>query len=189
MSERTVNLERVEATAKSLEKIGVFYGDMLFTCARIFPTLVSIEDTRIEFDSTSGVIAGGLDSARERVVHMGLGEVVEAGVRQRLVRRFGLPIDPTPAYNKIFRRIILGHELGHVLQADKSFKSVFGEIDQRTIIPEDGYLPYVNSDKEMNADYIAAQILGNSALGTQLGYAPPEESPPNWRHWAATRQF
>jgi hypothetical protein len=189
MADRTVNLELITPTAVGLEQAGVFYGDIFFTCARIFPTLLLLEQTRFEFVRKSKVIVGGLDSAGNPVVHMGQGETVEGGARQRLVRRLGLPIEPIASYNGIFKRIIFGHELGHVLQADEDFVNVFGEIDQTTYSPEDDYSKYVNSDKEVNADYISAKLFGHSALGSQLGYQPPDETPKQWRQWAASRQL
>ncbi len=185
----TQSKEVLTETAKALENVGLFYGDILFTCARIFSSLKLIEDTRVEFDKKSDLIVGGLDSDGKPVVHLGLKGLLTQQIRDRLVRRIELPVDPVSKYDDLFRRVIFGHELGHVLQADERYSEIFGQIDRTTYVPEEDYLRYVNSDKEANADYVAASILGNSALGTQLEYSPPVQTPEKWREWAETRRI
>lgn len=47
------------------------------------------------------------------------------------------------------------------------------------------YQAYVQSDREANADYIAACILAASQLGEAVVYRPPIEDAAQWRQWVA----
>jgi len=180
--------DTLSKAAASLSALGPYYGDILLASERIFPHLKIIRRTKIE-KNNSKIIAGGLDSNGEAVVHLGFGGDVPQPVRDRLVSRLGLPIEPHQENDGILQRIIFGHELGHVLQADDSFEDTFGPIDKTTRIPELGYYSYVNSDRELNADFIAAQLVGNSALGQILRISPPAQAPSQWREWAETRRI
>lgn len=97
----------------------------------------------------------------------------------------GIPTQYNDAsFDKIFRILGFAHELGHVIQSDVTTSSMFGTLDSKTRIPEDDYLAYVRSDKERNADYIAASVIGSTNFGLSLGIEPPKESPDQWREWA-----
>ena len=86
--------------------------------------------------------------------------------------------------------VAICHELGHIIQLDYREMRAFGEIDN-TIVPlpmdyiPEQYQAYVQSDREANADYIAACILAASQLGEAVGYRPPIEDAAQWRQWVA----
>ena len=89
-----------------------------------------------------------------------------------------------------FRRAYGTYELGHVIQLDDKVMRAFGEIDNTIVsLPMDytpeQYQAYVQSDREANADYIAACILAASQLGEAVGYQPPIEDAAQWRQWVA----
>jgi len=188
MTNRVRNSELIVKTAEGLNSFGAHYGDILLASERLLPDLTIIRKTRF-VKNQSNILAGGLDGNGNPVVHLGLGGGLTQGVRERIVSRHELSVHPQAKYDEIFQRIIFGHELGHVLQADDSFEAVFGAIDKTTYRPEAGYAAYINSDKEMNADFISAYLLGNTALGQSLEFSPPTHNPIEWREWAQTRRL
>jgi hypothetical protein len=176
----------LESMAISLrENIGPFYDQVFLATRVVFPTLTIIERTSIQMSPSSDLLVGGISSDGIPMVHIGTKIPLTQTVRERLVRRLELPTSPSPSGDPIFMRIVFAHELGHVLQADPLFEDIFGPIDQQTYIPEDDYLAYLCSDKEMNADYIAACLMSSTELGKSLEIPTPDQTPIDWREWAS----
>lgn len=174
--------------AESLDQhVGPYYGDILLTADKFFHQFQLLQQTTVIADSDSNYISGGLggENHDQPMVHLGTKGPLSQAVRDRLKNRLNLPADADDAPDEIFMRFIFAHELGHVIQSDPMFETYFGQIDMNTYAPEAGYSQYVNSDKEANADFIAAVLIGASDLGRELEIKEPGITPDKWRDWAA----
>jgi len=176
----------IDMAAALHEHVGLYYDEIFLATAHVYPTVRIINNTTILMRPKSDLLVGGLDDEGRPVVHLGTKGPLTQAVRDRIVRRMELPVPPLAKYDDLLMRIIFGHELGHVLQADPEFENLFGTIDRRTYIPEDNYLAYLYSDKEMNADYIAACLVSSTDLGQKLAIPAPKFPPLQWRNWAVT---
>lgn len=183
--EQLLAVEAGHKTADILDKhLGPFCGSIYLTALGLFPTFNTIREAPVHLSSVSDVMAGGVNPSGQVSIHIGLREkAVTPALRSRIVKRFGLPPHLTEAPARLFLPFVLAHEIGHVIQADSEFESYFGHIDSATYVPEESYDAYINSDRELNADYIAALIVGNSELGAETGYDPPTQALEEWRDW------
>lgn len=170
-------------------EVGPYYGDILKAAEKFFHQFENLRNMQVIFDPTSPDMVGGLGGENYDIpmVHMGTAGDLHPRIRSRLIARLDLPSDANSASDEIFRRLIFAHEVGHVIQSDPMFETYFGEIDGSTYDPSAGYSQYVNSDQEMNADFIAHVIVGASELGRELEITEPGIPLSDWRNWAATR--
>lgn len=191
----------VERNAVSLEEKGDGYGDLYKTAVDLFPGITSLKnfsgdwlelDDTTSHSETSQVLSSDAQEAILNKIRIGT-RPVNPVVRSRLIDRMGLQQKFKSGHDDVFHRIVFAHELGHAMQNDvNNFVPVFGEMNMEVIdthMPdnsmsfENKYKLYVNSDREANADYIAAMIIGNSKLGKDLGISAPEYGPQDWRKW------
>ncbi len=167
--------------------VGRWCGDIYLTALDLFSRVKLLRETPIYLRDDLDIISGGLNRDGDPGIWIGLQErTLTSSMKSRVIERFDLSNDYFIAPNYNFMPFIFAHELGHVIQADRSFERIFGAINNELLIPETNYAAYVNSDVELNADYIAAVIVGNSEYGIEAGFMPPAEEPLRWREWAAT---
>ncbi len=169
--------------------LGPFTGDVLVQSVRLFPDFSLLRNTNLYIKPDFDMIVGGINSDGEPSVHIGLNNTaISSGVRARIMKRFELPSELDEAPKGLFVPFILAHELGHVMQADSSFVSNFGYMDDTVYSPEDDYAQYVESDHEVNADYIASYVVSHTDLGRQLLHLLPSYPPSMWREWGSAHR-
>ena len=158
------------------EYVSPLIADMYQTALNLFPAR-TLEEMRVVIKEDSGDFRGGegeQDGEKVPMIVIGMQESLE---NERTGRR-------------VVGLVAFCHELGHVIQLDDKVMRAFGEIDN-TIVPlpmdytPEQYQAYAQSDREANADYIAACILAASQLGEAVGYRPPIEDAAQWRQWVA----
>jgi hypothetical protein len=163
--------------------LGQHCGDIYLTALDIFSRQTYPRETTIFLRDDLDYISGGLNQDGDIGVWVGMQpNTVTKNMRSRVNERFRLL--PEQQLEEVYLPFILAHEIGHTVQRDPLFKAIFGTSGDDYIEPEDDYESYVNSHDELNADYIAAVIVGNSELGKSIGFMPPEEPPLDWRSWA-----
>jgi len=176
---------KIDKKISELSEQGVGYGDILAAAADMFPTRL-LGDTCFIFDPDSDVMVGGMGKIGESdvpTVYMG----TKGGIPERRRKLTCLRLDIPPEYDdskydEMFLRIAFAHELGHVIQsAPEAFPG--DGFDETSYDPKEDYLAYVQSDKELHADYMAAMLVG-STFGPELGIEKPIESPAEWRESA-----
>jgi len=181
-------------------------GDIFRTAFSVYPS----------FSSRFGAIALQLNSEMPGFVYYGepdgeafisIGELDDSAregavspfVFERLNRRFGIDRSVlTDKTNKpyILRWCALAHELGHLIQDEPAQMQLFfgQEIDRDNIVHDVRsfddpaiYLEYVNSPREVHADYVASTILANSVVGAIIGVSLPNQTTNEWGLWADDR--
>lgn len=105
-----------------------------------------------------------------------------ATMRSRANERFDLSKEQQ--INTVYMPFVFAHKFGHAVQRDPEFHVYFGNLKDDYVEPEQDCESYVNSQAELNAEYIAAVILGNSELGMLIDYMPPKEPPTAWQDCA-----
>lgn len=189
--------EKRESMTKALgEYVSPLIADMYQTALNLFPAR-TLEEMRVVIKEDSGDFRGGegeQDGEKVPMIVIGMQETLASpNLIARMSSRLGIPRESLE--NKRTGRRVVGlvafcHELGHIIQLDDRVMRAFGEIDN-TIVPlpmdytPEQYQAYVQSDREANADYIAACILAASQLGEAVGYRPPIEDAAQWRQWVA----
>lgn len=181
----------LESKIQNLESYNMLYGDVYRTATEIFKGSQLLREVTLEISSNDSLMVGGIGKNQYGedipIIHLGeKGELAQT-VKNRLIFRLGLDAERyATAPDEVLRSFALAHEIGHIIQAEPTFTYLFGNTDSHTYIPEDDYRSYVNSDNELNADYIARLIMGHSRLNAQfdLGVVPPKQPPQQWREWA-----
>ena len=178
------------------EHVSPLIADMYQTALNLFPAR-TLEEMKVVIKEDSGDFRGGegeQDGEKVPMIVIGMQETLASpNLIARMSSRLGIPRESLE--NKRTGRRVVGlvafcHELGHIIQLDDRVMRAFGEIDN-TIVPlpmdytPEQYQAYVQSDREANADYIAACILAASQLGEAVGYRPPIEDAAQWRQWVA----
>lgn len=180
------------------EHVSPLIADMYQTALNLFPAR-TLEEMKVVIKEDSGDFRGGegeQDGEKVPMIVIGMQETLASpNLIARMSSRLGIPRESLE--NKRTGRRVVGlvafcHELGHIIQLDDRVMRAFGEIDN-TIVPlpmdytSEQYQAYVQSDREANADYIAACILAASPsqLGEAVGYRPPIEDAAQWRQWVA----
>lgn len=184
-------VQRLSAAAEHLERyVGPYCGDVYDTAQRVFPDMSILRRTGVLINSKFKGMAFGFSDAGDPYVFIDHDDsIVGRGLRNRIIKRFDLPADLIKAPRSLFLPFVLAHELGHAVQHDGNFSTYFGEIDHTEYSPTVDYDAYVQSDKETNADYIAAVIVSRSRLGQEAGMLPPYQPAHQWREWAQARQL
>ena len=189
--------EKRESMTKALgEYVSPLIADMYQTALNLFPAR-TLEEMRVVIKEDSGDFRGGegeQDGEKVPMIVIGMQETLASpNLIARMSSRLGVPrerLEDAEIGRQIVGLIAFCHELGHVIQLDDRVMRAFGEIDN-TIVPlpmdytPEQYQAYVQSDREANADYIAACILAASQLGEAVGYRPPIEDAAQWRQWVA----
>lgn len=166
---------------------GEHYGEIFTAAHEEFPSFNILSNTKIIRSEVNDYLSGGLDVNGEPTIYMGIRSPLPQRVRERLVGRLALPIPATERFDPIFTPLAFAHEIGHVLQADENFSSVFGVMDHKVYIPEVDYHAYLHSEKETNADYIAACVIANTSIGRHMQMTHPDTPHQEWRTWVASR--
>lgn len=189
--DRREPIQPLSATAEHLERyVGPYSGDVYDTAQRTFPYIQTLQKTGVLINSEFKGMAFGFNNEGNPYVFINHDDsIVGKGLRNRIIKRFDLPPDLTTAPRGLFLPFILAHELGHAVQHDENFSTYFGDIDQIAYSPVDNYDAYIQSDKEVNADYIAAVIMANSKLGQSVNLLPPSEPYVAWRQWGDRKKL
>lgn len=182
--------EQAHQTAEALDYyVAPYCGDIYLTVLDLFPSFKTLKDTKFYPSNNLDIITSGEDEDGPGV-WIGLHEnTMKPSLKMRAFERFGLSEEYFDAPDTVFYPIALAHELAHILQKDPEFIKFFGPINDERIEVADDYAGYVNSDAELNADYIATVVLGNSSFGVDTGFMPPVEFPREWRQWGALQDI
>ena len=189
--------EKRESMTKALgEYVSPLIADMYQTALNLFPAR-TLEEMRVVIKEDSGDFRGGegeQDGEKVPMIVIGVQETLASpNLIARMSSRLGIPresLENERTGRRVVGLVAFCHELGHVIQLDDKVMRAFGEIDN-TIVPlpmdytPEQYQAYAQSDREANADYIAACILAASQLGEAVGYRPPIEDAAQWRQWVA----
>jgi len=172
--------ELIRQVGKDLDaSLGFCGSDIYFTGLSLYPDFKMLRTAFIYTKEDQDAVVD--DNGN---LHFGFREeTLTARLKSRFIERFDLNRFCSQGSGITFAPFAFAHELGHVIQFDPNFNAYFGPIDQHLILPKDDYSLYVESDLELNADYIAAAIVGNSNFGRELGFVPPSEEPIRWRDW------
>jgi hypothetical protein len=163
--------------------INPYAGDVYRSALICFDRFSILRESKITFNANSNYISGGLNAYGEPEIHIGTeASAITPRMKSRIDERFGLP-EGQDFPDGLYKLFVLAHEIGHVIQKDPLFSKFYGDYDTTVYSPEKDYPKYANSENEVLADYIAAQILSNTELGAALGMSPPTEEPPEWRQW------
>lgn len=163
--------------------LGQYCGDIYLTALDLFARQTYPREATIYLRDDLDYISGGSNPDGDIGVWVGTQpNTITNNMRSRVNERFKLR--PEQQLEEVYLPFILAHEIGHAVQRDPTFKAIFGTSGDDYVEPEDDYESYANSHDELNADYIAALIVGNSELGKALGFMPPTESPLDWQVWA-----
>ena len=189
-AETTSNREIIHRKTAIFEQyLSPLHADVYKATINCFPEFHFLRDMSVVLDRDSDILAGGTVNG-EPSLHIGLKEgVITPRMRSRVMERFQLRPDllgmELELQDTIAKAITFGHELGHAIQEDPLFERFYGRLEGEHLNPHKGddYVAYVNSDWEVNADFIAAEILGHTKLGEMLGFMPPTEGPSEWRAW------
>jgi hypothetical protein len=182
---QTEYVQKVQETSEALEfYVAPFCGDVFKSAVDKFPTFEILLSVPVYLDPESAFVSGGLNANGDIGIWIGQAEgLITTSMKSRINERFKLPYDVLDQPDILFMPIILAHELGHVIQADPQFEGIFGKIDTNFVSPEADYEGYVQSDLELNADYIAALIVGDTSFGSFVGIESPRDPPQSWREW------
>lgn len=163
------------------EYVNPLIADMYQTALNLFPAR-TLEEMRIVIKEDSGDFRGGegeQDGEKVPMIAIGMQETLASpNLIARMSSRLGIPresLENERTGRRVVGLVAFCHELGHIIQLDDRVMRAFGEIDN-TIVPlpmdytPEQYQAYVQSDREANADYIAACILAASQLGEAVGY-------------------
>lgn len=189
--------EKRESMTKALgEYVSPLIADMYQTALNLFPAR-TLEEMRVVIKEDSGDFRGGegeQDGEKVPMIVIGMQETLASpNLIARMSSRLGIPrefLENERTGRRVVGLVAFCHELGHIIQLDDRAMRAFGEIDN-TIVPlpmdytSEQYQAYVQSDREANADYIAACILAASQLGEAVVYRPPIEDAAQWRQWVA----
>ena len=189
--------EKRESMTKALgEYVSPLIADMYQTALNLFPAR-TLEEMRVVIKEDSGDFRGGegeQDGEKVPMIVIGMQETLASpNLIARMSSRLGISresLENERTGRRVVGLVAFCHELGHIIQLDDRVMRAFGEIDN-TIVPlpmdytPEQYQAYVQSDREANADYIAACILAASQLGEAVGYRPPIEDAAQWRQWVA----
>ncbi len=180
------NSEEKQRVADLLDgQISLYAGSVFLTALDIYSQFELLQSTRIILLNDFDRFVGGVNKDGQPVIVLANNhEIVTPGLKSRILKRFVLPSNLKNAPTGFFKLFIFAHELGHVVQADPQFQSVFGEIDNNVYSPEEDYVRYVESDHEVNANYIAATIIAESVVGKTARYNRPDKPPMQWKDWA-----
>ena len=178
------------------EYVSPLIADMYQTALNLFPAR-TLEEMRVVIKEDSGDFRGGegeQDGEKVPMIVIGMQETLASpNLIARMSSRLGIPrelLENERTGRRVVGLVAFCHELGHIIQLDDRVMRCFCEIDN-TIVPlpmdytPEQYQAYVQSDREANADYIAACILAASQLGEAVGYRPPIEDAAQWRQWVA----
>jgi hypothetical protein len=176
--------ENNAASANALDYyVGPHCGDIYLTSLDLFSRFTYPKDAMIYLRDDLDYISGGANPNGDIGIWVGTQPgTVTSAMRTRVNERFNLSEEQQS--EEAYLPFILAHELGHVIQRDSEFAKYFGEPIDDYIDLEKDYEAYVNSNDELNADYIAVVIVGNSALGKLIDFMPPDQYPIEWRQWA-----
>ena len=183
--------------AKALgEYVSPLIADMYQTALNLFPAR-TLEEMRVIIKEDSGDFRGGegeQDGEKVPMIVIGMQETLASpNLIARMSSRLGIPreyLENERTGRRVVGLVAFCHELGHIIQLDDKVMRAFGEIDN-TIVPlpmdyiPEQYQAYIQSDREANADYIAACILAASQLGEDVDYRPPIKDAAQWRQWVA----
>ena len=189
--------EKRETMTEALkEYVNPLIADMYQTALNLFPAR-TLEEMRVVIKEDSGDFRGGegeQDGEKVPMIVIGMQETLASpNLIARMSSRLGIPreyLENERTGRRVVGLVAFCHELGHIIQLDDKVMRAFGEIDNTIVsLPMDytpgQYQAYVQSDREANADYIAACILAASQLGEAVGYRPPIEDAAQWRQWVA----
>lgn len=184
MAESLTHKEQSAHTAEVLDYyLGRFCGDIYLTALDLFSRQTYPREATIFIRDDLDYISGGSNPDGDIGIWVGTQpNTITKNMRSRVNERFKL--STVQQLEEIYLPFILAHEIGHTVQRDPRFKDIFGPSEDDYVEPEDDYESYVNSHDELNADYIAAVIVGNSELGKTIGFMPPQEAPNAWWCWA-----
>jgi hypothetical protein len=181
--------QELQEQAQILEQVlGQYSGDVLMTAAEVYPDYASLERVSVSVDSKYPYLSTSFDELGNPVINVSpFGIAMTAALKARLKRLFQIPesLQAANAPNRFYTPMVFAHELGHVLQRDDSFDAEFGGIDETVYVPELDFTRYFNSDREVNADFIAVSIISRSTMGVEAGMSPPAYPPALWREWAS----
>ena len=178
------------------EYVSPLIADMYQTALNLFPAR-TLEEMRVVIKEDSGDFRGGegeQDGEKVPMIVIGMQETLASpNLIARMSSRLGIPreyLENERTGRRVVGLVAFCHELGHIIQLDDKVMRAFGEIDN-TIVPlpmdyiPEQYQAYIQSDREANADYIAACILAASQLGEDVDYRPPIKDAAQWRQWVA----
>lgn len=177
------------------EILGPHYGDIYRQVHNLYPCR-EIEQVSAFIDPKRSYFSGGaaIDSEGKTIpaIVIGTNEAITSRtLKDRIASRFGIPLDllDSNVGGMVCRMVALAHELGHVVQMNPDMQERFGGLKASHKLPDgeyddEEYFKYLSSEKEGNADYIAASVLAHTKLfGEKLGLKSPIEDPSNWRTW------
>ncbi|MBH2007710.1 hypothetical protein I8H83_03850 [Candidatus Saccharibacteria bacterium] len=193
--DETEDVPVYEELVRKLENLRPMYGDIYRTALAQFPEIETLKGLRqFKTNESSESSSGGWKDESTGAVYpqiiMGEGRVLDIQKR-RWAARLGLDAEWSQeeisrAPDDFWRLYTFAHEVGHAIQWDKNFESVFGPIE-RIEGSEDlayrDYKKYVNSDAETNADYIAMLLVSHSEVGKSFKAPGPSHAPYEWRKW------
>lgn len=184
-----------EELVRKLENLRPMYGDVYRTALAQFPEIETLKRLQqFKTNSSSESSSGGWRVNATGEVHpqiiMGEGRVLDIQ-KQRWAARLGLDAewsqeDISRAPDDFWRLYTFAHEVGHAIQWDKNFESIFGPIERiegSDNLAYRDYKKYVNSDAETNADYIAMLLVAHSEVGKNFKAPKPSYEPHEWRKW------
>ena len=183
---------------------GKYSADIFEVASSLFPSFQDrFRGVGFALGSNPGFSYKGRGDITESLIEIGPldEEAVSQYLPKRINKRYEIPeelvvneqVGPT-----IVRYIAFAHELGHLVQDNNQEMLHFfgdtlpnkeGNDDKLDLQNVEEYLKYVNSPREMNADYIARCILANSELGNVLGIDLPEQEPKDWLDWAVEKSL
>ncbi len=191
MSENPARLTNKEVLQRNADifnhYLSAFHGDVYLTAINCFPDFTFLRDVSVVIDPNTSILAGGVVGDNEPRVYIGTQPgTVTPQMKTRILERFQLHPDLAEMPYEAFGAFIFAHELGHVLQDDPQFERFYGDgLNEVRPDPKKDYAGYVESPRETNADFIAAEIIANTDLGRMIGFMPPVEGPSEWKEWAA----
>lgn len=177
--------EQRRMTEEALDScVAPYCGDIYYTSLDLFPgfSLLRTVLFRVQEDFR-GITSAVFDNGEAGIWVSQHKNFVTDSMKTRVVERFHLPSSWLSAPDSALLPFMFAHELGHIAQAEPVFQKYFGPFYDEWVDSKKDYAGYVNSDEEVNADYLAAVIVGNSQFGRETNFMPPKEPPSEWREW------
>jgi hypothetical protein len=170
--------------------LGPLHRDVYLTAINCFPGFTFLRDMSLTINPDSNIISASIVGDNEPNIHIGTArKMVMPRGKSRLMERLQLDPELAEMPDDFFEPFIVAHEMGHIVQHDPLFRYFYGELSQEYPNSKEDYARHVECDQETNADFIMAEIMGNTELGIAAGFMPPVEGPSEWRAWAAQHRL
>ncbi len=144
--------------------------------------LLNINARLVDFPDVFGVfnLPNGDDGSHLLVMSTSTAGIERYDSRFSRVVKFDNPNLSKKNRLKLHQAYVFGHELAHYIQGSLGHELVYGALETHS-----GDEDYINSDEEINADYISVRALASTRSGKFYGLIHPSHPPCDWRKWGA----